>query len=98
VNSSRWRRMKPQGGTATNVRRERRSPTDGQRSAQGLPPDRGTADRAARSKGPITDRDPSSLWARACAQGWEEMCGGRMRDFRSNGLSPRKRPTAHDLW
>jgi hypothetical protein len=27
------------------------------------------------SKGPITDRDPSSLRARACAQGWKEVCG-----------------------
>jgi hypothetical protein len=29
------------------------------------------------SKGPITDRDPASLRARACAQGWADMCGTR---------------------
>ena len=27
------------------------------------------------SKGPISDRDPSTLRARACAQGWVELCG-----------------------
>jgi hypothetical protein len=28
------------------------------------------------SKGPIVERDPSALRARACAQGWADMCGG----------------------
>jgi len=51
--------------------------TDGQRSVQGLPPIEELPIVLRGSKGPITDRDPSSLWARACAQGWEEMCGGR---------------------
>ena len=27
------------------------------------------------SKGPITDRTPASLYARACAQGWPDTCG-----------------------
>jgi hypothetical protein len=31
------------------------------------------------SKGPITDRTPSSLHARACEQGWRDTCGSAIR-------------------
>jgi hypothetical protein len=27
------------------------------------------------SKGPITDRTPAALYARACLQGWPDTCG-----------------------
>ncbi len=29
------------------------------------------------SKGPIRDREPAQLYARACAQGWPDACGSR---------------------
>jgi hypothetical protein len=29
------------------------------------------------TKGPVTDRTPSSLYARACEQGWPDTCGRR---------------------
>lgn len=34
------------------------------------------------SKGPVMERDPDGLYAMACQQGWEAMCGGIMRGKR----------------
>ena len=48
---------------------------DGSQSAQGPPPIEDLPIVLRGSKGPITDRDPSTLRSRACAQGWAEMCG-----------------------
>jgi len=52
-----------------------REVADGSQPAQGPPPIEDLPIVLRGSKGPITDRDPSTLRARACAQGWAEMCG-----------------------
>ena len=49
--------------------------TDGRRSGRSLPPIEELPIVLRGSKGPITERDPSKLWARACAQGWADLCG-----------------------
>jgi len=48
---------------------------DGQLPARALPPIEELPIVLRGSKGPITDEDPSTLWARGCAQGWADMCG-----------------------
>jgi len=50
---------------------------DGQRTMRSLPPIDELPIVLRGSKGPVTERDPASLRARGCAQGWAEMCGSR---------------------
>jgi len=56
-------------GAAPTVHR-----TDGQQTKRSVPPIEDLPVVLRGSKGPITDRDPASLRARACAQGWADMC------------------------
>jgi hypothetical protein len=48
---------------------------DGPLTAEGSPPLDELPILLRGSKGPIADRRPASLFARACEQGWPESCG-----------------------
>ncbi len=69
------------GGAAGRASDERALLTalsaDGQPAKPALPPVEELPIVLRGSKAPIADRDPSSLRARACAQGWADMCGSR---------------------